>query len=57
MKQSDLKEIAKILRSIAKDLEDCGTDEWDSLGDCIEAIRNNVSSDLFDRFGTSRVSD
>ena len=31
---------------IADDLKECGVDEWDSFGDCINATQNNVNYEL-----------
>lgn len=46
MKQSELNGIVNIIRNIAKNLEECGIDEWDDMDDCINATKNNLYNDL-----------
>lgn len=52
MKQSDLNSVIATIREVAKDLESCGTDEWDSANDCVRATISNVKHDLNELLGT-----
>ena len=46
LKQTNLRDISNILRQIAKDLEECGTDEWLSIKDALCSTKNNIEHDL-----------
>lgn len=40
--QRELNALVRILKLEAKDLEDCGIDEWEDLDDCLNALINNI---------------
>ncbi|WP_102794275.1 hypothetical protein [Bowmanella denitrificans] len=44
--QQHLNDMAARLRAIAEDLEACGPEEWQNLGDCLRATCNNIGHDL-----------
>jgi hypothetical protein len=46
MENQELMKVVQTLQDIAKDLQDCGPEEWLSLRDCCEATKANIDLDL-----------